>query len=329
MVALSLRVRPQFLSKRLFLALACVLLGCGSSRTDKAQGYIEGEYIYVSSPLAGTLESLYVQRGQIVKKGDKLFTLENGFEKAANDEIRHQLNQAQANLEDAKKGKRPSEIDSIKAQLKQAQSALTLSSKEFERQKKLMETSGATSQQDFDQAHAAFDQDEQRVMQLNADLKTAQLGSRTDQIVADEANVKALEAGLTQTEWSLSQKYQTAPEEGLIFDTLYREGEWIAAGKPIVALLPPQNIKARAFVSEKQLAQIHLGDSVQVFVDGLGEPLIGKVSFISPQAEYTPPVIYSEDSRAKLVFMIEIIFDPKTAIYLHPGQPVTVQLHHA
>ncbi len=112
----------------------------------------------------------------------------------------------------------------------------------------------------------------------------------------------------------------------MIFDTLYREGEWAAAGHPVVVLLPPRNIKVRAFVPENLVGSIHSGDTVRVTLDGTSSPIIGKVSFISPQAEYTPPVIYSRESRGKLVFMIEAVFDPKTSASLHPGQPVDVQL---
>lgn len=306
------------------IAALCIFAGCSRPAPNRVQGYVEGEFVYVASPLAGELKELYVQRGAQVKAGDPLFALENESEKAVRNEAERRLAQARANLEDAKKGKRPSEIEAIEAQLRQAQAALALSEKELARQEKLFQ-SGATAAQDLDRARSTDDQNRQRVAQLEADLKTAQLGSRRDQIAAAEANVRALKAALTKAEWDLSQKRQTAPQAGLVFDTLYREGEWVAAGSPVVALLPPQNIKVRAFVSETQIGAIHTGDSVRVFVDGVREPFIGKVSFISPQAEYTPPVIYSRESRGKLVFMIEAVFDPEMAASLHPGQPVDVQ----
>lgn len=306
------------------LAALCIFSSCSRPALNRVQGYVEGEFVYVASSLAGALESLHVQRGAQVKAGDPLFALESASEKAARDEAERRLAQARASLEDAKKGKRPSEIESIEAQLKQARAALMLSEKEFARQEKLL-SSGATASQDVDRARSTRDQNHQRVAQLEADLKTAHLGSRTDQIAAAEANVRALGAALNKAEWNLSQKRRIAPQAGLVFDTLYREGEWVAAGRPVVALLPPQNIKVRAFVPETQLGAIHPGDPVRVLVDGLREPFIGKVSFISPKAEYTPPVIYSKESRGKLVFMIEAVFDPKTAVNLHPGQPVDVQ----
>jgi len=288
------------------------------------QGYVEGEFVYVASPLAGQLESLYVERGDQVKAGDRLFALDNAPETAARDEARRRLAQARSQLEDAKKARRPSEIESIEAQLKQARAALSFSEVEFQRQEKLAQ-SGSISQQAYDRALSARDQDRQHVAQLEADLQTANLGSRIDQIEAADANVRAQEATLAKAEWDLSQKSQFAPQAGVVFDTLYRQGDWVAAGRPAVALLPPRNIKVRAFVPEPMLGSIHLGESVKVKVDGLPEPVTGRASFISPKVEFTPPVIYSQETRAKLVFMIEVIFDPKIAEKLHAGQPVDVQ----
>jgi len=219
--------RPNTLDRRVFLcitaAVAVLLVSVSCARQDpnKVQGYVEGEFVYVASPLAGILESLYVQRGAQVKAGDRLFALESAREKAALDEAERRLAQARANLEDAKKGSRPSEIESLEAQLKQAKAALVLSEKELERQEQLVR-SGARALQDLDRARSTRDQDRERVQRLEADLETAHLGSRTDQVLAAEANVRAQDAAVAKAEWDLSQKSQAAPQTGLVFDTLYR-----------------------------------------------------------------------------------------------------------
>ncbi len=306
------------------LAVMCNLMGCAPHDSNQVQGYVEGEYVYVASPLSGTLESLCVQRGMNVKEGDPLFALDSTAEKARREEADRRVLQAKASLEDAKKGKRPSEIESLKAQVKQAQAALALSEKDLARQRHLF-TGGAAPAQALDRALSTNDQNRNRVSQLEADIMTAQLGSRSDQISAADAALKAQEAVLAKAQWDLSQKSQSAPQGGLVFDTLYRTGEWVPAGRPVVALLPPQNIKIRAFVPEPRIGTIQPGDNIRVLVDGVGEPLTGKVSFISPKAEYTPPVIYSREARSKLVVMIEAVFDPEIAKNLHPGQPVDVQ----
>lgn len=302
---------------------AAALVGCQRRDSGRVQGYVEGEYVYVASPFAGQLETLSVQRGAQVKSGDRLFALECGLETAAREEAERKLSQGKANLEDAKKGKRAPELESAEAQLKQARAALVLSEKEFKRQDDLHHR-GVTSAEDYDRARSARDQDDHRVQQLEADLQTAHLGSRDDQVTAAEANVRALEAALAQADWNLSQKRQSAPQNGLVYDTLYQQGEWVAAGRPIISLLPPENVKVRAFVPENRVGTIHPGQSVNVFVDGVAEPFVGKVTYISPRAEYTPPVIYSQESRQKLVFMIEARFDVPIAAKLHPGQPVDV-----
>ena len=240
------------------LLVSLFISSCSDSPQERFQGYVEGEFVYVASPLAGQLESLQVRRGDQVKTGDPLFALDETAEKAA---------------------------------LDQARAALVLSEAEFARQEKLFRM-GPAAAQDYDRARSTRDQDRQRV---------------------------------TQAEWNFNQKRQAAPEAGLVYDTLFRQGEWVAAGKPAVVLLPPQNIKVRAFVPERQVGSIHYGDTTQVTVDGVPNPFIGKVSYISPHAEYTPPVIYSRESRAKLVFMIESVFDPEVSSNLHPGQPVDVE----
>jgi len=306
------------------LAVLCNLMGCVRSEPNRVQGYVEGEYVYVASPLSGTLESLYVQRGDQVKEGEALFALDSIPEKAALDEAERRVAQAGANLQDAKKGKRPSEIESLKEQMKQARAALVLSEKELARREHLV-AAKAISTEALDLARSTNDQNRHRLSQLESDITTAQLGSRIDQISAAEAAMRAQEAQLAKAQWELSQKQRFAPRDALVFDTLYREGEWVAAGRPVVALLPPQNIKVRAFVPETRIGAIHTGDSVRIIVDGIREPFAGKVSYISPRAEYTPPVIYSDEARSKLVFMIEAVFDPKTAEKLHPGQPVDVE----
>lgn len=304
-------------------ALFTLLAGCRRESSAQVQGYVEGEFVYIASPHAGALQTLHAQRGAQVQKDDPLFALDATVEKAALDEAKRRLDQARANLEDAKKGMRKPEIDAIEAQLEQARAALDLANTEFERQQQLLK-SGSASKQEFDRFRSSFDQNKQRVAQLEADLQTSQLGARTDQVIAAEANVRAMEAALTKADWDLAQKRQVAPQAALVFDTLYREGEWVAAGRPVVALLPPPNIKVRAFVPETRVGAIHPGDAASVFVDGVGEKFAGKVSYISPKAEYTPPVIYSRETRSKLVFMVEITFDPQSSVKLNPGQPVDV-----
>ena len=115
------------------LSALASLPGCSAPVSSRVQGYVEGEFVYVASPLAGELETLAVQRGTEVKRGDLLFSLESEAEEAARREAERRLAQARASWEDAKKGQRPSEIQSLEAQLKQAEAALQFSLREVAR----------------------------------------------------------------------------------------------------------------------------------------------------------------------------------------------------
>ena len=314
--------------RRIVVALVAVATGasggCRQPEPDTVQGYVEGEFVYVASPRAGALESLSVRRGTPVSASAPLFVLDPAPEKTTRDEAERRVAQARANLEDAKKGRRPPEIESLEALLRQARAALVRSESALARVEETSRT-GVGAIDDRDNARSIRDQDRARVAQAEADLRTARLGARDDLIVAAAENLRATEAALAKAEWELAQKRQAAPQGGLVFDTLYREGEWVPAGRPVIVLLPPQNIKVRAFVPEPRIGAIRLADRAEVTVDGVAEPFVGRVSFISPRAEFTPPVIFSRESRSKLVFMVEVVFDPAAAARLHPGQPVDVR----
>jgi HlyD family secretion protein len=308
----------------LFLLACTTLLATGCSRKAPAgyQGYLEGEFVYVGSPLAGRLESLAVSRGARVEAGAVLFTLERASELAAQRQAADQLQAAQARLDDLKKGSRPSELAALEARLGQARTTAELSRTDLARQEELFKTQ-VIAVNDLDRARFTHERDTRAVAELTAQLETARLGGRPDAIAAAESDVSAAAAAKEKADWSVTQKIQAAPRAALVYDTLYREGEYVVAGNPIVALLPPENIKVRFFIPETDLAAFKAGDRLRVALDG-GKTLEARVSYLSPKPEYTPPILYNRDSRTKLVFMIEATFDGAAARDLHPGQPVDV-----
>jgi HlyD family secretion protein len=295
---------------------------CADPPKNIFQGYVEGEFVYVAAPIGGRLETLKVRKGQSVKKGDPLFELERDLELSVVKEASEKYRQAQERLSNLLKGKRPTEIQAIKARLKSAEAGLELARIEYDRRVKLNRRE-FISKESLDRARTAYNQKQQQVQEMVADLKTAQLGARPDEIKAAEAEVDALKANIAQAEWNLAQKSQSTLRNGLIFDVFYYVGEWVPYGRPVVSILPPGNIKIRFFVPERVVGRLSVGQKVWVSHDG-GKALSAGINFISPRAEYTPPVIYSSQSRAKLVFMVEAVADPDTTRQLHPGQPVDV-----
>ena len=305
--------------------LLLALAACSDQGARGYQGYAEGEYVRVAAPFAGTLQNLAVSRGAQVKAGEPVFTLEQENETAARREAQERLNNAEAQLANLQKARRPTEIDAVRAQLAQAEAALKLSAIQLKRQEELV-AKNFISQQQLDESRAAFARDSERVAETRAQLATARLPARADEIKAAQFNVEAARAALAQAEWRLAQKSIKAPVAGLVQDTFYVAGEWVNANQPVVSLLPPQNIKVRFFVEERHLGAVKIGQQASVACDGCAAPVSARVTFISPQAEFTPPVIYSRQERAKLVYLVEARLAPEDAVKLHPGQPVDVRL---
>src|SRR2546427_781363 len=110
-----------------------------------------------------------------------------------------------------------------------------------------------------DTARSARDRDRARVRELKAQLAAAKLAARPDEIRAAQAATAAARVALAQAEWRLEQKSLRAPRDGRVTDTLYVQGEWVPSGSPVVALLPPANIKVRVFVPEKTLVSVKTG----------------------------------------------------------------------
>ena len=306
--------------------LAAILLAsCSPNSSNQLQGYIEAEYVYVASPLGGAITNLAVARGDSVTNGQKLFELERGSEAAALAQAEKNLAQAKSQLEDLTKGKRPTEIASLQAQLDRAKANLKLSSDQLARREQLG-TTDVVSREELDQARAQRDADKAQADQLSADIETAKLGGREDVVRAAQATVESQQAALDKSKWSFDQKQQFAPTNAFVHDTLYRQGEWVAAGNPVVVMLPPENLKVRFFVPQEKLPQIKPGQTVQVSFDGAARSYSATVNYISTLAEFTPPVLYNRENRSKLIFMIEAKFSPADAADLRPGQPVDVEL---
>ena len=303
-------------------ALGLLLAGCEPAQNNSYEGYVTGEYVLVASPAAGRLLRLPVARGGQVKAGAELFALDPQPEQDALAEVTFNLSAAQATLADLKKGQRPTEIATIEHEQKAALAAQTYTDIQLKRSKDLYRTR-VVAQENLNLYQSADIALMEVAVALEASLQTARLGGREDQIAAAQARADAAQAQANQARWTLDQKIQHATDSALVFDTLFHPGEWIPAGQAVVSLLPPDRIRVRCFVPETALAGLKTGETVRVSADGTA-PMDGRISFISPTAEYSPPIIFSRESREKLVFMVEVSFPPDQAVALHPGQPVQV-----
>jgi len=232
---------------------------------------------------------------------------------------------AEAQLADLKQGRRLPEQDVTRALLAQAEAEASRSATQVARDEAQYRIGGIARAQ-LDDSRAAGAVAAARVAQLRSELAVARLPSRDDQVKAQEAQVAAARAALEQATWRLDQKSVHATRPGRVFDTLYREGEWVAAGSPVVRMLPPQNVKVRFFVPQPVVGELKVGRAVAIRCDGCGAEIAATLTYVSSEAEFTPPVIFSNEAKSKLVFMVEARPAVADAARLHPGQPVSVRL---
>jgi HlyD family secretion protein len=265
------------------LALLLVLAGCDKPHQGQWLGYAEGDTAFIAAPLAGWVTDVKVKRGDWVKKGDALFSLDATSQTAARDQAEAAISQAQS-------------------QRAEAEANLDLAKRQFERQKGLM-SSNATSKQIYDQAKSAYD-------------------AAVAQVAAIDASEAQAKATLANAAYLLSQRSVASLTTGRVQDVYFRQGEYAPAMTAVVSVLPPENVYVRFFVPEEQFARIKLGQKVKVHCDGCGDGLNATIAFIASQHEYTPPVIFSNQSRSQLVFKVEARADG--GLKLNPGQPVDV-----
>lgn len=307
-------------------ALVCLsLAACSKPANDTAwQGYMEGEFVLLASPYAGQLQKLMVKRGERVEAGKPVFALEQENERAARLEAEERVKTAAARLENLQGAHRAPELEAAKATAAQARASRELSASQLAQTEKLFR-GGFVAQARLDEARSAHARDVARVAEADAQLRNLQLPvGRAAEREGAETEIGVARAALAQADWRLAQKSVVAPAAGIVQDTFFVEGEWVPAGRPVASILPPGNVKARFYVPETVLGALKIGQAVQISCDGCAAPVSGKLTYVSTQAEYAPPLLYSRESRAKLVFLAEARPDAGTS--LRPGQPVDVKL---
>jgi len=289
------------------------------------QGYADADFVKVGPIQEGMIVAVHVVRGAKVTAGAPLFDQDDTHERAARDQALRQLKQAEAQLGNLEAASREPQIAQAEANLADAEAARDKVQSELKRNEDLVRT-GGTSKQMVEDQRADLRSAIARVQASKAALAMAREPTgRSGEIRAQQAFAEAGRAALEMAQWRLDQRHVAAPASGVIADVLARPGETMPVGGPVVSLLPPGNIFVRFFVPEANLAKIHTGDEVALFCDNCPPGLRGIISFIAPQAEYTPPVIYSEASRAKLVYKVEARPPPEQAALINPGQPVAVR----
>jgi HlyD family secretion protein len=284
-------------------------------------GYLEGDFVYLSAAAPGKLTEVRVAEGDLVEAGDTLFLIENTHQINALAAAEARVAIAEANLENLQTGGRGAEIDVVRASLQQAEADQTLATTNAQRSAELF-SRGLAPQAKVDADQAMLDSANARVAQLRAQLEVAELPARDAQRIAAEAALDAAKAERAEAQAALADREVTAPDAGTVDRVYFDEGEMVGGGAPVLSLLPPDHMKVLFFVPEADRAGIALGDLYGVECEGCPEGLTARITRLASTPQYTPPILYSRDERSRLVFRAEAFLDDPAGLL--PGQPVSV-----
>lgn len=311
--------------RRMILSLLMTtMVACAPDEPARqVTGYSEVEWVYVAAPGNGWLTEMAVQPGQHISAGDLLFRLDDELQQAQVQQSEKRVEQARAKVTDLSLGARQQEIDTLRAQKREAQAALTLAAAEKDRWLALVEQRIASRSQG-DKAEQEWQMAKAKLANIEAQIKVAELAARRNVLDAAEAERAAVEAEKRQADWQLGQRLVESKRAGRIEELIHHQGEWVNAGAPVLALLPDDGFKITFFVPEHFLADVAPGKIVQVSWSGQQTALPAEIHFVANEAEYTPPIIFSNESRNKLVFRVEAKLqgEKRPAV----GQPVDVLL---
>mgnify|MGYP001220153711 FL=1 len=289
-----------------------------------AVGYVEGEYVLLAPLENAQVRSVSVRRGDAVTVGQVLATVEGADAEIAVAQSEAALAQAKAQLADLKQGKRPEEIAVLEAALRSAEAQAAEARRVMTRTEELKQK-GIATQADLDKAATSLEIAEAAVGKARADLEVAKLPARPEAIEAAQHQVDQAEASLEQARWRLSQRRIIAPSTGRISDVIRHAGDLAGPAAPILSMLPDGAVKIKFYVREGEFSSIAVGDRLAVRCDGWPDGLTARVSYVAPDPEFTPPVIYSLESRQKLSHLVEAKPEGNAAA-LQPGQIVDVAL---
>jgi len=305
------------------MGLVSLIPGFGHTGPQTWNGYVEDDYSYAAAASAGTIAEIVVKEGQLVRKGDLLFVLDQSQQQAQYEAAKARADAAQATLDNLKTGSRQEEIDVTQATLMKAQADLALAQQNLVRSQDLF-ARGLEPQAKLDQDKASVKSAQAAVDQLQAQLKVQQLPARDAQQIAAEANLAAAQADADTARAALDNRRVVAPEDGRIERLFFKAGEVANAGTPVVSIGGSDAMKVLFYVSETDRQRLALGDRLSIGCDGCAPELTATVIRFASDPQFTPPIIYSRDERNRLVFQTEAVMDQQNGIL--PGQPVSIEL---
>lgn len=286
----------------------------------RVSGNIEVTDVDVSFRVPGRVVARPVDEGMQVQPGTLVAVLDTSTFQHDVEVNTGALDAARAQLAELEHGSRPEDIRSARAALAAAQADAERWRKEQARERAML-ADGILSRQSFEVTDASYKTAQQRVEQAAQALQLAEKGPRQETIDQARAGVEQARAALANARTQLSFTTLASPTAGTVVARHTEPGEQVAAGTPIVTVADLRNVWMRAYVDETDLGRIHLGQKVRVTSDTYpGKVYDGTITFISPEAEFTPKTVQTEKERVKLVYRVKITIDNRK-LELKPGMP--------
>jgi HlyD family secretion protein len=326
----------------LFGALALVTVGgCGQeepARSVRVSGHVEATEIQVSPEVGGRLVELRVEEGDRVARGDIVARLDardielqidRALAERAAAEAQLRLLQAGSRREDIRQAQ--AQVAAADAEVAGAEAELMAAETDFQRFEALLKAN-AGSQKQRDDAKARVDVARERVRGAEGRRRAArelvarlEAGARPEEIDAARARVSGVDAQIAILEKAIEDAAVVAPADGVVTQKLVDAGEVVAPRMPLFVLSDLDSAWANLFVPEPMIPRVKLGQAATVFTDAGGPGIQGKVSYVSPRAEFTPRNVQTADERSKLVYRIKVSVDNREGV-LKQGMPVDAEL---
>jgi HlyD family secretion protein len=307
-------------------ALALAAAGCGGgsdSTAILASGHVEATDVRISTKVAGRLETLAVREGDAVAAGRELARIETTDIRLALRQARAERDQAAAELRLRVAGARKEDIAELGAQIGAATAELDSAEKDLERMQGLLDRGSGTPKA-RDDARARRDVAASRLEAMKQALARLKAGSRAEEIDAARARLDATDARIAQLRQQLQDAVVVSPLSGIVTEKVAEAGELLAAGSPLCVITDLSDIWLTIYVAEPDLDRIRIGKEAEVRTDG-GQVREGRITFISPQAEFTPKNVQTRDERVKLVYKVKIGLENEDGLF-KPGMPAEARL---
>ena len=321
-------INHRYIGRLVGLVVMGVLVaGCRwQGAKPDGSGTVDCTQVQVSSEVAGRVVELPPQEGDVLKQGVLVARLDTRDYELKRDETRAALLNAQAQLDLMKAGSRVEDIERAREAMHEMRAAALSAAADKQRIEEVF-AQGSATQKQIDDARSAADRTAAALAGAEQNLARLEHGNRPEEIRIAEAQVELAKAKLAQIEKNISDCVIVAPMDGTVTTRSREPGEWVTPGAPLVTLSRLDEVWLAIYIPEDQLARVKLRQKASVKLDGSELRYAGVITFISPEAEFTPKNAQTPDERAKLVYRVKITLKNTNGIF-KPGLPADAFLEN-